>query len=192
MLFRALAISVWTQLNSTHTKWDCDLYWMGHVCILAAKYWKPPGVEEPWFLWETYSALHCTLGDVSFSVFESALMYLCIWVPNPPLILHLSLLLLKKVWNIIFNISLQRSLRLFFRGNNEHTNPFISSQGWCVPVHPVAPHWIILKMYPAAESAVQPHQGCAEWGEKLPSHSALLELQHQFWATIRQVEIYHL
>lgn len=68
---------------------------MGHVCILAAKYWKTPGVEDPWFLWKTYS-LHCTLGDVSFSVFESVFMYLCIWVPNPPLILHLSLLITEK------------------------------------------------------------------------------------------------
>lgn len=137
-----------------------------------------------------FTALHfgwCVL----FCIWKCIYVF-CIWVPNPPLILHLSLLLLKRVWNIIFIISLQMNLRLFFRGNIEHTNAFISSPRWCVPGHPVAPLWIILKMCPAAVSAVQPHQGCAEWEEKLTSHSALLELQHQFWVIIRHVEIYHL
>lgn len=102
-------------------KWDCDLYWMGHVCILPAKYWKPPEMEEPWLLWETYSALHCTSDDKIFSVFEFPrhlsyyIWVCCYW---------------KELGSTIFEISFQRNLRLFVRGKSP--NPFISSQGWCV------------------------------------------------------------
>lgn len=101
--------------------WPLSTRW-ARFAFFAAKYWKPSGVEEAWFLWEAYSALHFWWQDI-FSVFE---------LPSHLSYYTWACYYWEELGSIIFEISLQRNLRLFVRGNSEETNPSISSQGWCV------------------------------------------------------------